>query len=224
MPGFTDFLYLSIFTVRRPQPHKEGVSVQDIPHCPAYPAGSAEYIIFGLSSDNNMDITKPFPKKYLKFTTNLMIWLFSCFVVLMYRSVTQGSSMAAPMSQGDKDTLLKFFDPTILWSLLGGCAIVFLVISFVAYKVGTQKTASRVRAVLDQISEETGSVLLNNGSLLMAIAYFTGHGMYAIGSVAAWIGWWVFEPNHLQVPQNDGEAQPCGQPDATPKAAQRRLP
>lgn len=106
--------------------------------------------------------------------------------------------MAAPISQDDKNALAKLFDPTILWSLLGGCASVFFVVSFIAYKVGTQKTAGRVRAVLDQISEETGSVLLNNGSLLVAVAYLTGHGMYALGGVVAWIGWWVFEPTHLQ--------------------------
>ena len=147
-----------------------------------------------------MDIAKPLPKKPLKFGTNLMIWLFSCFAVLVHRSATLGTSMADPMSQDDKDALVKLFDPTILWSLLGGCAIVFLVISFIAYKVGTQKTAGRVRAVLDQISEETGSVLLNTGSLLVAVAYFTGYGTYALGGVVAWIGWWLFEPTHLQAP------------------------
>ncbi|MFN3735271.1 hypothetical protein [Comamonas testosteroni] len=162
-----------------------------------------------------MDSAKPLPKKLVKFVTNLAIWIISCFVALVYRSVTQGSSMVAPMSKADKDALTNFFDPTILWSLLGGCAIIFLIISFVAYKVGTQKTAGRVRAVLDQISEETGSVFLNNGSLLMAIAYFTGQGMYALGGVFAWVGWLVFDPSHLQARQNDGGTQLRGSDTAT---------
>ena len=148
-----------------------------------------------------MNIAKPLPKKPLKFGINLMIWLFSCFVVLVYRAATLGSSLIDPMSQEDIDALTKLFDPIILWSLLGGCAIVFLVISFVGYKFGTQKTAGRVRAVLDQISEEIGSILLNTGSLLLAVSYFTGQGMFMLGGLLAWIGWWIFEPSQLQVPQ-----------------------
>lgn len=145
-----------------------------------------------------MDIAKPFSQKPLTFAINLAIWLFSCFVLLAYRSLTLGTSLIAPLSQNDKDALAKMFDSTILLALLGGCSIVFLVTSFIAYKVGTQKTAGRMRSILDRISGETGSVLLNNGSLLVAIAYFTGQSVYALGGIAAWLGWWVFEPTQAR--------------------------
>lgn len=145
-----------------------------------------------------MELTKPIPEKLLKFATNLVIWLLSCFVVLLYRSETLGTSLIEPLSTNDKEALAKLFDSTILWALLGGCSIVFLITSFVAYKFGTQKTAGRIRSILDRISGETGSVLLNNGSLLVAIWYFTGQGMYALGGFVAWLGWWIFEPTQAR--------------------------
>lgn len=102
--------------------------------------------------------------------------------------------MLSPISKDDRAALSKLIDPTLLWALLAGCAIVFFVTSFMAYKFGADNSSERVRATLDQISMETGSVLQNNGSLLVAVAYFTGEITYIIGGVAAWIGWWFFEP------------------------------
>lgn len=148
---------------------------------------------------------KPLSPKKLKFAINLAIWLVSCFVILAYRSATIGTSLLEPMSKDDKAALSKLIDPTLIWSLLGGCAILFLIASFIGYKFGTANTSERVRAILDQVSIETGSVLQNNGSLLVAVAYFTGEGMYFLGGFAAWVGWWFFEPKPLQQDVSAGE-------------------
>lgn len=128
------------------------------------------------------------------FYVNISMWAFFCIVILTYRLISTGSSPLERISSESKAALTRFVEPELVGLLFLACILLFCLAAFIGHKFGTPTGENGIRALLDQILFEAASVLLNFGSLLVAISWFSFDALNLVGGLASWCGWWLIKP------------------------------